>query len=99
MDKSLPNFSHSKLCHLWCLKLRIAKFLHCSLIKENHLQHETYKYICIHLWSYNLLDVYTEYGKKEIEEMHAYNKKAELTGEVTIKVIHAFIQDCYSSPL
>ena len=35
---------------------------------------------------YALLDVYAEYGKKELEKMYAYNKKAELTGEVTIKV-------------
>ena len=31
-----------------------------------------------------LLDVYTEYGKKKIESM--FNRKAELAGEVTMKV-------------
>ena len=38
-----------------------------------------------------LLDLFTEYGKKELEKMHAYNRKAELTGEVTMKVPHAYI--------
>ena len=38
-----------------------------------------------------LLDVFTEYGKKELEKMYAYNRKAELTGEVTMKVPHAYV--------
>ena len=32
------------------------------------------------------VDVYTEYGKKELDKMYAYNKEAKLTGEVTMKV-------------
>ena len=35
---------------------------------------------------YFIIDVYTEYGKKEIEEMSVFNRKAELTGEVIMKV-------------
>ena len=30
--------------------------------------------------------MYAEHGKKEIEKMYAYNKNADLTGEVTMKV-------------
>ena len=32
------------------------------------------------------VDVYPEYGKKELDKMYAYNKEAKLTGEVTMKV-------------
>ena len=35
---------------------------------------------------YFIIDVYTEYGKKEIEEMSVCNRKAEPTGEVIMKV-------------
>ena len=35
---------------------------------------------------YFIIDVYIEYGKKEIEEMRVFNRKAELTGEVIMKV-------------
>ena len=37
------------------------------------------------------IDVYTEYGKKEIEGAYVYNEKAEVKGEVTIKVIYIII--------
>ena len=39
-----------------------------------------------------LLDVYTEYGKKEIERM--FNRKAKLTGEVTMKVNGHIVHTC-----
>lgn len=35
---------------------------------------------------YFIIDAYTEYGKKEIEEIRVFNRKAELTGEVIMKV-------------
>lgn len=46
-------------------------------------------------WCCVLLDVFTEYGKKKLEKTYAYNKKAELTGEVTMKVPHAYIYTFY----
>jgi len=33
-----------------------------------------------------LPDVYREYGKKKINQIYAYNKKAQTTGEVIMKV-------------
>jgi len=33
-----------------------------------------------------LPDVYREYGKKNIDQINAYNKKAQMTGEVVMKV-------------
>ena len=36
---------------------------------------------------YFIIDVYTEYGTKEIREMRVFNRNAELTGEVIMKVI------------
>ena len=38
-----------------------------------------------------VLDVFTEYGKKKLDKMYAYNEKAELTGEVTMKVYYIHI--------
>ncbi|XP_065883713.1 uncharacterized protein [Dysidea avara] len=32
------------------------------------------------------IDVYKEYGRKEVNRMRSYNKKAEMTGEVIVKV-------------
>ena len=42
-----------------------------------------------------MLDVFSEYGKKELEKMYASNQKAELTGEVTMKVPHVCVYILY----
>jgi len=53
--------------------------------------------VYIHRLLHPLPDVYREYGKKRIDQIFAYNKKAQMTGEVMIKVSSIVNEIAYSS--